>query len=480
MDTSQHDGSARTTAKIADYMQIYGQRPRSSAKTKRSTASVKKSDDSKITFTATTGRRYSAANKPPRSSAMSTSVKEPTKEKVADIKKKVEPLEHFVAAAKSDRFELRRDIATYEHECSKKLELSAKLFKLNSLASSLPDIFQSFKEISAREQGIFNRIQEDVKELGLIVTASTSGGSIEIPAEEFDLKEIHRTKTVEYFRGVHQISGVHCLLVIIGDDNAERFHVKLQTMTGEEFGISVKHKLPAVEISPKVIRELLLPYFYLTITEGELKLNFDTRCSTDFATILTEIKGSPEYLNTLILTEEGEEEDVVYLTLLEPPAELKLPRSKLTSEESLFDESISKMQRLISTHLVYIRGSGELIWSSRRRVRNHTYSYKHQVSKLLDAAYVKEILEADFSILFVSELFLADKPYRIEVLGYRNSYKLKISGEDRMIELNSNSYEMKFLKDLQGLNLTSFSTLSKSLELEVIVAKLFPKRHAVN
>lgn len=473
MDSTGREGTAKSTAKIADYLNIYGSRSRSSSKTKRSTGSVRKSEDSKVTLTAISGRRFS---RPPRSTAMSSSVKEPMKENAGEIKKKVENLEHLVAGCKSDRFELKRDIATYEHGFSAKFGLEVKLAQLNSIASSLPDIFESFNGLSAEEQNVFNRIQADIKQLSLINTRVIDQTALALQ-ENFGFKPLRARKNQEYFRGVHTVSGLHCIVVIVGDDIGERFNVKLQTMAGEEFGIVVRHKLAVTEVTTAVIREQLLPFFYLTISEGDLKLNFDTRCSTEFLTLLTELKGSPEYLNTIILTQE---DDIVFLTLLDPPAELKIPKAKITEEPKLFNANISKVQRLITSHLVYVKGSGDLIWSSKSRVQSHVYSYKHQVSKLLDEAYVREIIEADFTILSASEFTILGRQFRLEVLGYRNSFKLKIASEDKIIELPSNSQEIKLLQQLQGLSLKNFATLSKSLELGMVVSKLFPKRSVIN
>jgi hypothetical protein len=479
MDSLERKGSVQTSAKIADYTQIYGSRPRSTSKSRRSITASKKADESIGTMNASTGRGKSAGKRPPRSTALSSTANMLVKDKAREVKKEVERLEHSVAAAKSDRFELRRDIATYDHELSIKVSLAGRLASLASLANSLPDIFTSLNEASAEEQEVFDRLQADVGLLCRLEAAPTGPASFEVPQESFDLRAPNKAKTLEYFRGVHSISGLHCIIVITGNDLADHFQVKLQTCSGDEFGMSVRHKLMGVEVTPAVMREAFLPHFYLTFAEGDLKLNFDIRCSTEFMTLLTEVKGTPAFLNTIILTE-GEEEDSVYLTLLQPPAELKLQKSKLTSSASLFDSSVKSLKREISAHLVYNRGTGELIWSSRSQVQTHTYSYKHQVSKLMDDSYVKEILEANFSIIFATEVAVAGRQVRLEVLAYRQAYKLKVACDNKVIELTSNSHEMKLLRDLQGFDLTNFGTLLKSLELEVVVARLLPKTNADN
>jgi hypothetical protein len=479
MESIERKGLVQTSAKIADYTQIYGSRPRSTSKSKRSSTASKKADESIVTMNASTGGGNSAAKRPPRSTALSTTANMSTKDTAARVKKEVERLEHIVAATKSDRFELRRDIATYDHELSTKVSLASRLASLAYLADSLPDIFTSLNEASAEEQAVFDRLQKDVGLLCRLEATPTDPPPSALPQECFDLRVPHRAKTLEYFRGVHSISGLHCIIVITGNDLADHFQVKLQTCSGDEFGMSVRHKLMCVKVTPAVMREAFLPYFYLTFTEGDLKLNFDIRCSTEFITLLAEVKGTPALLSTLILTE-GEEEDSVYLTLLEPPAELKLQKPKLTSSASLFGSSLKSLKREISAHLVYNRGTGELIWSSRSRVQAHTYSYKHQVSKLMDDSYVKEILEANFTIIFATEVAIAGRQVRLEVLSYRQAYKLKVAYDNKVIELSSNSHEMKLLRELQGFDLTNFETLLKSLELEVVVATLLPKTNALN
>jgi hypothetical protein len=480
---TDRQASAKTLGKIPSLVQIYGARSMSSNKTKRSLATSRRPNESKAALSSMTGRRSSA--RLAVTSSVATSTRGQASQKTVEAiqakpgqtnkRRSCESLEQTVRLTKSDLFELRRDIATYEHELSLKTGLDLSLSRLNSLASTLPDIFQSFTQISAHEQAFFDRLQEDVRQLGLLESAVEFSAGV--PHEDLQIRVPKKAEaTLEYFRGAAKVSGVYCIISIQGDDLAERFNVRLQTMTGEEFGMSVRHKLVSSALTPAFIRKTLLPCFYLTMTGEGLKLCFDARCPTEFLTLLTEIKGSPSAVSTLILTED-KLDNSVFLTLLEPPAELKLARSKLPPGKSLSDVNVTKLMRTIAGQLVYNKGTGELIWASRGKVQTQTFIYKHEVSKLLDEAYVREVMEASFSFLFATELVLNGQTCRVEVLGYRQVVKLKVACGGKVIEANHD--ELRMLKELQGLRLTSFVTLSKSLELEKIVEKLFTKRNVI-
>jgi hypothetical protein len=479
---TDRQASAKTLGKIPSLVQIYGARSRSSIKTKRSLATSRQPNESRAALPSMTGRRSSA--RPAANSSVATATArgqarqkavEGMQAGLSERRKCCESLEQTVHLTKFDLFELRRDLATYEHELSKKTGLDLSLSRLNSLASTLPDIFQSFAQISANEQAVFDRIQEDVRQLGLLENAvEFSAGD---PHEDLQIRVPKKSEPLlEYFRGAAKVSGVYCIIRVTGDDLAEHFNVNVQTMTGEEFGMSVRHKLISSDLSPAFIRKTLLPCFYLTMTDEELKLCFDPRCPTEFLTLLTEIKGSPRAVSTLILTEDRPGNSV-YLTLLEPPAELKLSRSKLPPAKSLSDVNVTRLMKAIAGQLVYSKGTGELVWASRSKVQTQTFIYKHEVSKLLDEAYVKEVMEASFSILYATELVLNGQLCRVEVLGYRQVFKLRVACGGKIIE--ATSHEVEMIRELQGLSLTSFATLSKSLELQKTVEKLFTKRNVI-
>lgn len=479
-DMTQHKETMRTVCsshtltRIKDYMNVYSMTRAGTQLQSSSKKTLASSSSKRIIKTVPLSRAARTDNTLTLNQETTDRVNpgEDKKKQAERLTKLITTANYAIANIKSDRLELQRDLATYECEFARSEGLGMKLIKLNSLASSLPDIFETLEVLSNTELTLLKNLQEGLQQVSVDQQPPGKETPSLPPSENYGSRTVSTKLIISYFKGVHVISGLHCLVNVVGDSLARSFRVTVQTMSGEEYMMTVDHKVKFdLNNLINVTKQQLLPHFYFTYTSKEFSLNFDTRCYTSFVTVVAEVQGSPEYLSTVILTQDDEE---VRLTLMSPPAEITVPLSSITEKPSVFEMPLSRLTRLIKKSLHYLPSTHRLKWNTGKIV--NVYKHKDKSSNFMDANYVKEMLEANYSLLHSGTLYLNGVPFTIEVVVYQDKDKLRIGSPHKYIDLPANSAELVMMSSLQFNNLRrSFLTLLKSLELAHLIHKLFPQ-----
>jgi hypothetical protein len=384
------------------------------------------------------------------------------------LAKLISTVSYSIASTKSDQLELRRDLATYEQEFSQSAGLEVKLIRLNSLASSLPDIFETLEKLSNTELNLLSSLKDGLQEIS---EGRVSVGTPEALCETFGSRRANSKSIINYFTGVYVISALHCFVRVVGDSLARSFSVNVQTVTGEEYMMKVEHKVNFDPLRLKAVaKSQLLCYFYFTHDSKEFSLNFDTRCSSAFSTVVAEVQGSPVGLNVVIVTQENFD---VRLVLMEPPAEITVPTAFITEKQSVFEVPLARLAKVLRSSLHFLPGSNGLKWKTGSV---NVYKFKDKQSNFMNDKYVKDMIEANYSLLHSTTISLNDITFSIEFCVYQDKEKLRIRSPIRSIDLSSNSPELHFLKNLQFSSMKqSLGTMVKSLEMKNLVQRLFPQ-----
>lgn len=199
---------------------------------------------------------------------------------------------------------------------------------------------------------------------------------------------------------------------------------------------------------------------------------YDSRHSISFYSIVLKIRGYG--LCSVQLSESGD--DHIHLQADFDEDALEVLREEFTYEGSIFLEPISRLKRVISQHLCYIKKSRSLYWQQ-DYFPNFIFSLKEDNSKFLNEDYLTEILDIDnFVKLYMFSVDVKSKRFDIDVCANKSHIMLRVKSERDIVEIAEDSKYFRLLTDLQILNIEKGPiTVKKSLELEIFILKLFPR-----
>jgi hypothetical protein len=128
-----------------------------------------------------------------------------------------------------------------------------------------------------------------------------------------------------------------------------------------------------------------LPYLYFTIAEGEIKLNYHKKHTSEFLTLLIDIKGAIECGQCcVVITEEG---SAVVITLTATFTDIRVDRAQITSLPSVLREHPSKLARTLSAHLFVLED--EVRWFENTDIY---YLAREENSKYTNSEFLASVL----------------------------------------------------------------------------------------
>ena len=91
-----------------------------------------------------------------------------------------------------------------------------------------------------------------------------------------------------------------------------------------------------------------MPHLYFTLTDDEMKFNYDLKHATEFLTFLFEIRGEINVLHCVVLTQKH---NFVHISVISSFVEAKIPVASITKCSHILSEKHSVLIRNLRKHL---------------------------------------------------------------------------------------------------------------------------------
>ena len=355
---------------------------------------------------------------------------------------------------KSDFFELRRDIATYEHAF---LHSHPTLPDLDTICQFAPEVACKSQEANVDREQTVSDFHSAIVEISRL-----TGKGIPLQGEkcfqkvEFDLKkpsDHYRMRTV--LTGSRVLSGTHCLIRVRSNGWLTSFEIRALMVDGTPLHLTLSHSIPGLcsdfssVDTARRLEMFLLQKLYLTVTHDEVSLSFSPQYGLDFYEFPVFVKGRGVVLARV--------------------ADCTLVLPQVDDVPVTAPVKISELKSLISRHLRYDASKSQLVWQDAQS----RFRAKESDSKYMNTAYVTEKLGSFVNRhSFVTECVVQGFTFAVELHTRGHREKVVITGTVGAKEVK----DMKFLRSLQFAHLTtSWTTLMRSLELQVTIRKLFPE-----
>jgi hypothetical protein len=387
--------------------------------------------------------------------------------------KQAELIEGQMLSVKSDMLELLRDLATYEALACQAVYTTDGLIRINSLASSLPEISDSFAEMSESEQKIYNGLRAGLNDMQTEAQTAESAEMLGF-CEDFGSRREVDLRRGLLFKGASRISGIPVLYRVLGAAHSAIFHVNVQTLAGDFFSLKVT-ALGKADYESKVMKQFLLARLYFVVKSNNLQLCYNELHNTQFMTVVVELKGLSHFVSSVFIFCQDDE---VVLQLPDVHSRVSVHRAKLADRTSVFKTKPQRVVRKLEKHLYYNEDLGVLEWVAEE---DFLYTSRELDSKYLDEHYIASTTEHhSFAPLFKGTVQIRGLQFTIIVLVSQVRVRLDVTHGDITRSVHSQSSLMKLLTGLQFKDLNAeLSTLMRSLELELVVLKLFmPKQTA--
>lgn len=384
------------------------------------------------------------------------------------LQRKCSDLTYEIQKALSDKLELIRDIATYEYSFSKTCRVEAAVTQLHDWAKKLPD-----KGPDSEIAEITDKVQSSFSEL---LWPKTSQIAYVPETEDFGIKQETYSKTkLLLFRGSFVISDVPCILKISGTKWLEEVEIILHTLTGLTFTYFLKFNSSTIYQSQEELFEVLnsnyISKLYLIISHNnELELMFDDSHSEKFKVINYFIRGFGK-CSLMLTVDVGQ----LNIQVLEQKEVLEVPK-EILALETLKNLNIKEVKRIVNTHIYYDNRTKGFYWQDELDLAT-IFHKKENKSKMMNDEFLKETLSMkNFKIIYSFFVLVGEIEFKVDMLVFKEQVKCKISTDVESIEIPQESRNFKALSEMQSIDiLTNPSTLQKSLEIQVLIKKQFPR-----
>ncbi|OMJ80904.1 hypothetical protein SteCoe_18764 [Stentor coeruleus] len=377
-----------------------------------------------------------------------------------------------IQKAGSDKSELIRDISTYDYNFSTEKSLFRTLHQLNSISKYFPESVELLKKSAINESFHYEDLNQGLTKFHTIQPIINL--KPERFTEDFRVKKLNSTHLQSnVFQGSTIISGIYTIVSLISDKWLENLTFKVQTLDGLTFSLQMTQTMSNSFYSSaqlvQVVKSKLLPFLVFHIEKQAISLHFDPYQGINMNTFLIQLKGH-ELCNVIVTIK-----SLKQITFDVPDLEQSLS-FELTEEIKNIIKDKKKLAREIQNKLMYCKKRKSLLWGK----TNTLFEFSEVGSRFFDDVYVKSVMDLEQ----YDQLYVFDYPkynIRIACFEYKDRNFLRISCDRESIEIDVKSKYYSFLQDMQSFSITnSPKTLSSSLELEVILIKIFPKLHCIS
>jgi hypothetical protein len=392
-----------------------------------------------------------------------------SKKSIENLRIKADKIKHDIYLSKSDKLDLMRDLATYECYMGKKIKIAHSLAKIHSMSHSVPNINEELTQITQEVSNIRQVLRQGLgkmHDLEQEYAERMKQVRSEYENEIVEVRSYSKPYTFSHLLTcVRRLSGIYSIIKICGDQPLENFHLDVQLASGHAFSTLVKIDLmgSGLDSSSVVskIKEKLLPKLFLTLTQEQLMLHWDQSYGQDFITMIIELKGSPLYVNMLVIRLEDES---VHLSISSPLSSLRIPRGYITESGKIFELPSKILNKLLTTHLRYNIHEHSLEWLSDS---SQIFQSREKNSPLMDSEFIINSCGMSLFQPSCSEIIkIGAEEVQVEILSFKEMYKLRIIYNDSAFELSYDSPDLKILEELQFRDIRKNPvTFLRSIEL---------------
>lgn len=385
-------------------------------------------------------------------------------ENMKNLEKLSKSLLYEVQKASSDRLELIRDLSTYDYNFSNAVNLKQKLETFINLSFLLPEGVNTIKHSTNNEKNCFEQIKSGLIKISGLNEEACEVGEFEpegILVRNIDSAHIFNN----VFKGVCFISGAYAVVSLTADQWLEYLNFKVTLLDSQLVTLQIKQRISNNCYTPEQInfeiKNKILPFLYFKAESMKIRLKFSKKHNKDNYVILVHVKGF-QLCNVIASTKSDTQ------TLLEIP---ELEQSIFIHQSCDFSDeaSIKRLVALIKSQLFYSASKKTLLWGSAQ----YFFSTLEKSSKFLNEDFIKSatLPIGNFSHIYT---FHIDQQ-KISCYSDKSKIILKFFRGNSTEELQNDSKNFGFLECMQDIDIKSSPvTLSKSLELEFLLSKLFP------
>ena len=391
-----------------------------------------------------------------------------------------EDLLYEISVAVSDKFEVLRDLATYEYEFTQRISTSLKFEKLLGYLGSLP---QTYAEgaIGMQSDDISGKISEGIEKISQIKVEKVECG---LEPENFKIREYNTLRKLKLiYTAVRFISGVRTVISIKGDTFFENFMISLVTCDSQNC-INVPIKLDILDVNTlnteknleSPVDEKIIPHLFYIYKNHKMSISYDKSFPTEKLSVVFKLKYWGWTSAILSVMEEN-----VIIKITDPEQEKKISKTLLLShDQTLQSLGVVALSKVLSNHLRYKKGlQDELVeWIDSAQEEFHK---KESSSKLMREEYIKESLGTQqFVSTWHRSFDISGANYHIECFAYHSLRKLIITSGNRALEIKPQQRSkgeldmFSYITALQDIDLSkSPFTLCNSLELRKLIKSYF-------
>lgn len=390
-----------------------------------------------------------------------------------------------ISVAISDKFEVLRDLATYEFELTQRLNIPLKLEKLLGCLGSLPQGYEKGICDYGEHEDITELIDSGLNSLQKIGRETTLN---EFKAETFKIREYNTLRKMKIlFKAVRNISGVRVLICIKGDTFFEHFLVSVTTCD-RQFCMNIPVKLDILDVNTlnqeiqieSPVDEKIIPHLYLCYYDKTLSIKYDKSFPSEKVAVVFKLKAWGWTTAILWSIEES-----ISINVTDPRYEKKISKSLLlTHDQSLQNISLKYLSSFLKCHLRFKNNKDEEVieWCE---LAEEEFRKKESASKLMKEEYIKESLGTQqFVRVWQSQICIESQVYYIECFSYHSLLKLVVSYMDKTLEIRTGQ-QMKseldmfrFITNFQYFDIAkSPKTVCQSLEMRKLIKSYFKLIH---
>lgn len=372
-----------------------------------------------------------------------------------------------IQKAGSDKSELIRDISTYDYNFSTEKNLFTILHKLNNTSKRFPESVELLKQSTINESLHYEDLNQGLTKFHKIKPIINL--KPESFTEDFRVKKVNSVHLQSnVFQGSTTISGIYSIVSLISDKWLENLTFKVQTLDGLTFGLQMTQTMSNSFYSSaqlvQAVKSKLLPFLVFRIEKNIISLHFDPYQGTNMCAFLIKLKGH-ELCNVNVTIK-----SLTQIVFDVPDLEQSLSFD-ITEEIKEIIKDKRKLAREIQNKLMYCKRKKSLLWGK----TDSLFESSEIGSRFFDEDYVKSTMDLEqYNQLYAFDYLKYNA--RIACFEYKDRNFLRISCDRECAEIDAKSKHYVFLQDMQSFSITNSSkTLASSLELEVVLIKMFPK-----
>ncbi len=159
----------------------------------------------------------------------------------------IKAVSYEIQKARSDRLELRRDLAIYEYNFGSSIDLKSRLVTLKQESLNLPDVSDIVTKVDKEEKEMIKILKQTVMEMQL-------ENQVANPVPITESYSLRNTKDVEelfnIYQGVDNISSQRCIVKIRGDLWLEKVEITVETLQKQQFFLSLRLNITNSYVEP--------------------------------------------------------------------------------------------------------------------------------------------------------------------------------------------------------------------------------------